>query len=630
LAQPSLSLDFKTRVKRSAIGSFLYFLILLLFFSPYAQADELQKLFDEALILYRNRQFEPAKLKFMAAVAEPSLNPRITANYLMLAKTYEKLGDFEEAIIYANTIIEKYPDSRYVGDAYFVIATADYKQGRIYEALDNFLFVIESTSEKELIGLAEKLANQVVEHSISAQALEALYRNHSSPAARAWITLWQIKASYAGGKKAEGDALVLDFFASNPESRFAKAANQLKQMDVEAIAKSVRIGVLLPLSGFFSAEAKELLRGMAYALKERQTRTPKIEMVVRDSKGSMVDAILGMEMLLQEDIAIAIGELEGTKSAAVASLASQAGLPMIIPVATDNGLTSLGPMVFQANSDLETRGEALAQYAFDQLHMRTFATLAPTDDYGHALADAFTNTVDRLGGTIISQQWYYPGTQDFKRHFVSIRTAAIRSSFRDSLLTRGTSTLPARLDSIYNALDRRAIAHSEEREGLAETTEIPITSIDGIFFPAYEEDLSYIVPQFALYNIQARPLGGEYWLNEEELRSQRQYINGVVFIASNYTNELDTRFREFRNKFRQTTTTSPGAMTLYGYNLMRLLIQDIDAGNLDGSRIAAYLGKVEHFTGIGGNISFASKSRVNNSITLLQFQDGNIFKLTNR
>ncbi len=594
-----------------------------------AQPENMQKLFDEGLILYRNKQFDLAKLKFMAIVAEPSLNPRITSSFLMLAKTYERLEDYPTAIHYANVLLKEYPQSRYAGDAFYVLATAHYQQGLPVAALDNLLSVIERSASKELVALSEKLANKLVEQGIGLQKIEELSQNHNSPIAKSWLTLWQARSQYAVGKRAAGDQLIRDFLASNPEPRFAKAARQLQQTSPEELSISVRIGVLLPLSGFFSAEAKELLRGLAFAIKERPTSTVKIELIIRDSKGSMVEAIRSMNALLREDITLAIGELEGNKSAAIASIASNARVPIIIPVATDNGLTAIGDNVFQANNDLESRGETLAQYAVEQLHMRTFATLAPSDEYGHAITDAFANTVDKLGGSIISQQWYYPGTQDFKRHFIAIRTAAFRNVFRDSLLAQSDTTGLAALDTSYVAISRPASFRLSGREKLAEMTNLPVTSIDGFFFPAYEEDLAFIVPQFALYNIHARPLGGEYWLNEEQLRNQRKYINGAVFVAGNYASELDAKFRDFRNRFRQATATSPTAMSLYGYNLMQLLIQDIEAGNISGADIAAYLKKVDDFSGIGGNISFSGNSRINKSVNLLQFQDGNILRIEN-
>lgn len=595
-----------------------------------AQSENMEKLFDEGLILYRNKQFDLAKLKFMATVAEPRLNLRITASYLILAKTLERLGDFSAASSYANTLLREYPQSRYVGDAFYVIGSVKYQQGLPLAALDNFLYVMERSQSKELLTLSEQLANRLVEQGIGLQKIEDFKENHPSPTVKSWLTLWEARYYYVSGKRAAGDELLRNFLATNPESRFARAARQLQQTPSEELSVPVRVGVLLPLSGFFATEAKELLRGLAFALKERSASATKIELVVRDSKGSMVEAIRSMNSLMQEDITIAIGELEGSKSAAVASIAAQAGVPIIVPVATDNGLTAIGNEVFQANNDLETRGETLAQYAVDHLHMRTFATLAPSDEYGHAITDAFANTVDRLGGSIISQQWYYPGTQVFKRHFIAIRTAAFRNVFRDSLLAQNVTGEPSLMDTLSSAFNRRILSRTESREGMAEMTNLPVTSIDGFFFPAYEEDLAYIVPQFAFYNIHARPLGGEYWLNEEQLRNQRKYVNGAVFVAGNYTSELDAKYRDFRNRFRQVTATSPTAMSLYGYNLMQLLIQDIEAGNINASDIAAYLEKVDNFPGIGGNISFAGNSRVNKSVNLLQFQDGNIFKLESR
>jgi len=599
----------------------------------FAQQVDLDSYFNEGLILYRNQQYEQAKLKFMTAIATPEQNSHITATYLMLAKTYLKLNNPDEAVNYAQTLIKNYPKSRYVGDAYYLIAISKLNKNQKIDAINYFLFAIESSRSKKLTSVCETLASKIIDQGISVKSLEKLFSQHRSKTAHAWLTLWLARTKYGLGQKTEADAIIDEFLATKPEARFANAAKKLKQLDIEALALPVRVGVVLPLTGYFSSEANNMLKGIALALKERTKQSPKIELIVRDSNISAGDALQAMLSLLQNDLSIVIGELEGTRSAALAGLCSQANVPLIVPIATENGIAAIGPMVFQANNDIEIRGSTLAKYAMttsfgpDSTKMRTFAMLAPADDYGHAMSDAFANTVDSLGGTIVAQQWYYPGSTDFKRQFMAVREAGFRYAFRDTLLKHGIPVRPGRIDSIFNIVNRKTKAESDDKEGLLESMDIPVTSIDGIFLPVYEEDISLIAPQLALANIQARLLGGDNWLNEDELRKQRNYVNGVVFVSGYYISETDLQYRDFVNRFRHATATSPSLTALYGYNIMNLIISAIDAGHTSKRAITEYLETVKNYPGIGGEISFDHNHHVNTSVNILQFQDGNIIRL---
>lgn len=591
------------------------------------QPDNLESYFTKGLILYRNKQFDQAKINFLTAIADPARNPQITASYLMIAKTFEKLNNPDQAINYAQILIKNYPQSRYVGDAYFIIATAYLRKGKDIEAIDNFLFAIENSRSKKLTTLCERLASKIVDRGISEQDLEGLFARHKSKTAYAWLTLWVARTKYALGQKDEADALISTFLSTKPEERFARAARELMQLSPEELAFPVRIGVVLPLSGYFSDEAQNMLKGIALAIKERKTKTPRIELLVRDSQVSAGQAVTAMLALLKNDLSIVVGELEGTKSAALAGLCTQSDVPLIVPIATDNGIAAIGSMVFQANNDIETRGSVLAKYAIDSLKMRTFATLSPADDYGHDMTDAFSNTVDRLGGTIISQQWYYPGTEDFKRQFMAVREAGFRYALRDSLIASNIPVRPSRIDSLFRIWNARAKELSDDDKGLLESTDIPVTTIDGFFLPIYEEDISLVAPQLALANIQSRLLGGDNWLNVDALRNQRNYVNGVVFVSGYYISETDLQYRDFQNRFRRATATSPSIMAVYGYNIMQLIISAVDAGYTQADEIVSYLETVEDFPGIGGEMTFHKNNHVNSSVNILQFQDGNIIRL---
>ena len=80
------------------------FIILFIFSISASRANsvDIQALFNEGVINYKNGNFDQAKLKFMTLVSAPKPNSRITISYLMLAKTYINLNDYQDAENYAD------------------------------------------------------------------------------------------------------------------------------------------------------------------------------------------------------------------------------------------------------------------------------------------------------------------------------------------------------------------------------------------------------------------------------------------------------------------------------------------------------------------------------------------------
>ncbi|MBN1560228.1 ABC transporter substrate-binding protein [candidate division KSB1 bacterium] len=586
------------------------------------QAVNPEELFTQGLILYRNENYSQAKLNFLKLSALREDNPRETIGIMMLAKTHYQLREYDDAIHFADRLINDYPMSSYVPHAYYLRATAHYQKRNYDQALDNFSYAIEFAKTAELRHLAESTATSMIDRFVSLRKIDNLAAAYPWEQAKPIITLWRARLEYKSDQSAAKRTLE-NFLATRPAPRYASIAEQLMNKDFGG--QQVRIGLLQPVSGYFAEEAQDFLRGCAFALKKR-TGGPEIALILKDTRSDIVTAISAAYELADTDVQLVVSDLEGMRSATIAGLLRSSGIPVIIPVSTDNDLTRISDAVFQLNSDLDTRGAALAEYAIKELRMKTFATLAPADDYGNTITDAFANKVDELHGAIVSQQWYYPGTTDFSGHLQAIREAGFRYAYRDSLRSWGLDANRTRVDSIYTRLDRRARRRSEDNEKLAAYTDISVRSIDGFFVPCNEEDIPFIASQFALYNIKSQLLGGESWNNAELLRRQQRYVNGAVYVAGFYLSETDLDYINFTRDFRLATATSPGVMALYGYNMMNLIIQAVDAGNLTARDIAAYLNSVREFDGLGTKISLHNR-QVNDRVNILRFQDGIIYRV---
>lgn len=596
--------------------------------------DQVEHFFSEGVILYRNGQYQDARDRFLTALERP-LHQRYTIALLMAAKSQLMLGAFKESITLSDRLLGEFPRSKYGDDARFVKASAYYNLGNTIEALKNLLTIINTSETKPLVTKCEELAIQIIDVDILKQKLPDLLLEFSQGPANGLLTVklayHEIVTSQAGKAKERLNV----FLQGNPDRKYARAAHDLLALADNYVPGSLNVGVVLPFSGYFADEGRDLLYGMQFALKKFEAIAPiKIKIVPRDSEGRTLNAVKAAQGLIDlENLITLVGELESNNTIGITAVTESGDVPLLIPTVTENGITQLGNQTFQLNNDLRTRGSKLAQYAIERLGLKSFATLAPADDYGKGLTDAFVETVDKMGGQVVAEMWYYEGTENIVRQLQSIREAGLRYEARDKLESLGIRITRARIDSTLNSM--RAEYHltfrrqnETERTTLLSDTEVPIRSIDGIFMPIYREDIPFVVPQFLQQNIRAQMLGGDYWFEDLELlRQMRVQVNNIIFVSGRFWQDYDPEIRNFTNEFRKMFGISPGIFAFYGYDTMQLIIQAIENGVRTREAFVKYLETLDDFEGLRGMVSFAGSDRVNSRVHILQFKDGLVNKL---
>lgn len=160
--------------------------------------------------------------------------------------------------------------------------------------------------------------------------------------------------------------------------------------------KPVRIGMLLPLSGFGSAAqtARGLKQGGELALFELDT--PLAQLIVKDDKGTVEGAAAAAAEAIREGAEILVGPLTAEATAAVAPVARQANVPVL---SLSNDRRVAGPGVYMMSVVPEQEVERIVAYAARQ-GKRRFAALVPDDGYGRVIEGAFHESVRRHGGSV--------------------------------------------------------------------------------------------------------------------------------------------------------------------------------------------------------------------------------------
>jgi eukaryotic-like serine/threonine-protein kinase len=98
-----------------------------------------------------------------------------------------------------------------------------------------------------------------------------------------------------------------------------------------------------------------------------------------------------------------VGWPKSSESLNAVSILTAAKIPIISQTASSTALNSISSYFFRVNPNDTAQGQAQGTFAYTQLHARKVLVLRdPTDSYSQSLADAFTASFTKLGGTVVN------------------------------------------------------------------------------------------------------------------------------------------------------------------------------------------------------------------------------------
>ena len=308
---------------------------------------------------------------------------------------------------------------------------------------------------------------------------------------------------------------------------------------------------------------------------------------------------------------------------------------MIFPLTNDRSFSSVGEYVFQVNADYSTHTKSIAEYALKELGLKTFAILAPITRYGQKIDEYFKEIVDKNGGTIVSEQGYYPGAMDLAMQFEDIRNQGFKMMLLDSLQAVSDSIEISILDeekikefeNEFFLKKKLELSGEIDSDAEIDTLDIPVNSIDGLFLPVKKEDLKIFASQFPFYNINTRVLGGTNWYNPTVIENDVNYIDNMIFTSDYFIQESNILFSEFTNEFRLKYGRTPSMVEVYGYDCMSLFLDAIEKGASTREEVRSKLYQIENFQGIKGKISLDKSSRMNKFVKILKYYNGKIVEI---
>ncbi|SDU44476.1 penicillin-binding protein activator [Stappia sp. ES.058] len=165
---------------------------------------------------------------------------------------------------------------------------------------------------------------------------------------------------------------------------------------------SVRVGMLLPVSGGGSATSIATVFRNTAELALQDFQGADIQILIKDTGGTAQGGRQAAQAAIQEGAELIIGPVFAPAVGGAASVARSSGVP-VVAFSSDESVASRGVYLlsFLPRSDV-TR---IVSYAARQ-GKRSFAALLPDDTYGAVVEAAFRQEVGRAGARIVSIERY--------------------------------------------------------------------------------------------------------------------------------------------------------------------------------------------------------------------------------
>jgi branched-chain amino acid transport system substrate-binding protein len=129
--------------------------------------------------------------------------------------------------------------------------------------------------------------------------------------------------------------------------------------------QTIRVGVLLPLTGDIAVYGNAIKNGIELAYEESPIKET-LKLIIEDDKGETKSAITAFNKLLSDNADVVIGGAMSSAAAAIAPIAQQEKTTLISPTATLPSLSNVGNYFFRLWPSDDYDGSIIANYAYNK------------------------------------------------------------------------------------------------------------------------------------------------------------------------------------------------------------------------------------------------------------------------
>lgn len=170
-----------------------------------------------------------------------------------------------------------------------------------------------------------------------------------------------------------------------------------------AAQETIKVGIVLPLTGPFTSTGKQVLAGAELYLKKygNQVAGKTIELIVRDDAADAAQTKrLAQELIVRDKVAVIAGFGLTPVAYAVAPLATESEVPMVVMAAATSSVTEKSPFIVRTSFSQASSPYVLARWMVAN-NVKSVATLVSDFAPGYDSEKAFTTAFESAGGHVV-------------------------------------------------------------------------------------------------------------------------------------------------------------------------------------------------------------------------------------
>lgn len=176
---------------------------------------------------------------------------------------------------------------------------------------------------------------------------------------------------------------------------------------------SVKIGVMLPLTGENSTFGNPIREGMMLAIEEEDGQRFRFE--IQDSQNKQVRSInILHEYIDVKHMKFVVGDVSSSSTVSMVPIADSNGVFLFSPCAQTPLLTNVSPLFARCYPSTTAESKETAEFVAKNFKGKRIAVYYVNDDYGSLLAGDFRKELSTYGEEIYLFEAFDPQQKDFK------------------------------------------------------------------------------------------------------------------------------------------------------------------------------------------------------------------------
>ena len=340
----------------------------------------------------------------------------------------------------------------------------------------------------------------------------------------------------------------------------------------------ILIGAYLSLTGTTATFGTSSLKGIEMAVDKVNgsggVLGKQIKLLTEDTQSKPEEAALAVTKLITRDKVRAIlGEIASSRSLAAAPICQENKIPMVTPGSTNPEVTKKGDYIFRVCYIDPFQGEVIAKFAYESLGLRRVAVITDVkNDYSIGLAEFFTATFTKLGGTVVGEQAYSEGDTDFRAQLTAIK-------------------------------------------GLKP---------EAVVVPGYYQESALLIKQARDLNMNIPFLGGDGWDSNKLIEVGGAAMEGTFFTNHYAADDTSAIVQDFVTTYKARFNNEiPDAMAVLGYDAALILFDAMTrAGSDEPALVRDALAATVGFPGVSGTTTIDADRNARKASVIVKIQDG--------